>query len=291
MRGTAHFSAVLVIVALLIPTWGQDTKQDQKKDAKLDRDKKSATEKQNTTEKRNGEKKTKTAKAKNKAKSSQDESPPEEKVEYADVLAGEIRQIDPNTLREFTITVTQVDPRKVADLNIYKQQQVLRQQRQVLDIQQAGNLVDRQTAMLRFQNSEASYQLELVRRQGDLTMSQDVELRAAENIKVRTAFPPREYDDKGNMKVWKEKELKNLRKGSKLPGYPAEFGALRPKQGVVVYLAKPPPTLTKSPAKKGNRFEGIKLEAPTKTQEADPISLRPEVVMIVILQEPLPGQR
>ena len=60
--------------------------------------------------------------------------------------------------------------------------------------------------------------------------------------------------------------------GSKLPGYPAEFESLKPGQFVEIYMAK-----TKTPIR--TKGKGIKLD-----DDDDP-RMRPEVVMIVILQE------
>jgi hypothetical protein len=78
------------------------------------------------------------------------------------------------------------------------------------------------------------------------------------------------------MKRWTSKELLALKKGSKLPGYPAEYDILKPGQLVAVYLAKA------LPAPKG-KAKGLKVDDPV-----DVPGNRPEVLMIVVMQDSLP---
>src|SRR5581483_5843603 len=99
---------------------------------------------------------------------------------------------------------------------------------------------------------------------------QDLEVRAADNIKVRSLAPPVEYDDRGNLKKYTQKDLIALKGNSKLPGYHAEFEILRPGQVVDIYLARPQPATKKK-----------KL-----VDDEDPNMLqRPEVVLIVVVAE------
>ncbi len=71
------------------------------------------------------------------------------------------------------------------------------------------------------------------------THTKDVELQAAEEVKVRQAHPPESFDDKGKLKKYTAKELKELKgPDPKLPGYNAEFSDLREGQYVTVSLVK-----------------------------------------------------
>src|SRR5206468_1383639 len=51
------------------------------------------------------------------------------------------------------------------------------------------------------------------------TINQDVELQAADDIKVRIPKPPPAFDDKGRPKKYSEKELRELKGPGNLPGY------------------------------------------------------------------------
>jgi hypothetical protein len=92
-----------------------------------------------------------------------------------------------------------------------------------------------------------------------------IEVRAHETAKVRNRMPPVEYEDNGKLKVWTKKELEALKDKTGLPGYPAEFDALKPGQYVQVYMAKVAPR-----KKKGDDDDS---PPPPKT---------PEFVLIVI---------
>jgi len=107
--------------------------------------------------------------------------------------------------------------------------------------------------------------------------SQEVELSTTEDVKVRTARPPDQFDDKGRVKKLTVKELKELRGDDpRLPGYTAEFSDLRQGQVVAVTLVRkknaPPPAAR-----------------PRKSRDADVDLLAdhlPMVSTIVILREP-----
>ena len=60
------------------------------------------------------------------------------------------------------------------------------------------------------------------------------EFPSTDDAKVRLTEPPPAYDDKGNIKKRTEKELKELKGDSKLPGYPGDWNDLR--QGDMVRL-------------------------------------------------------
>jgi hypothetical protein len=126
-------------------------------------------------------------------------------------------------------------------------------------------------ALLNARNALAQAQAGLYSMQ---SVQKDYELQAAEDIKVRAANPPAQFDDKGRIKRYTAKELKELKGTDKLPGYPAEFSDLRQDQIVQVTLIK----------KKGAPRTPIK-----KGKDVDPDLLNdflPQMSMIVIVGEP-----
>jgi hypothetical protein len=239
---------ILVVLALLVPSWAQDAKDKPAKDKKeAVKDKKKSDPK---------------VKAK-------EDSEPEEKVSYAGTAIGKLKQMDANSQKDFTLTVYGKEPDPGQQQNLFNQQQSLaRLQFQLQTTRDRNTFISLQMQIAQTLSQIAQTKSKLFR-----TKEFDYELRAADNVKVRSNNPPVEYDDKGNLKRWTSKELKALKGHSKLPGYPAEYDALRPGQGIQVYLAK-------SLANKGPK--GLKTEDPPETK-------RPEVVMILILQEaPMP---
>jgi hypothetical protein len=166
---------------------------------------------------------------------------------------------------EFAIDVPVPDAKKIYDLNIWNVQQMANISRQQNPQQRAVDL--------------ARHKMEYVRRQlNDTTSLKTVEVRAAENMKVRTNYPPVQFDDQGNLKRWTNKELIALRGKSKWPGtYPGEVDILKVGQVVEVYLAKPP-----APPKGSGPKRKADLEAEL------PEGVKPEAVLIVVLQEVIP---
>lgn len=67
---------------------------------------------------------------------------------------------------------------------------------------------------------------------------QNVKVMTVDDVKVRTKNPPIAYDDKGNKKKYTTKELKELKGDSKLPGYSADFDALKTNQYVQITLVR-----------------------------------------------------
>jgi hypothetical protein len=235
---------ILVVLALLVPSWAQDAKDKPAKDKEVAKDKKKTEPKVKPKE----------------------EPADEEKVSYAGTLAGKLKQMDANSQKDFTLTVYGKEPDPGQQQALLQQQQSLaRLNFQLQTTRDRNTFISLQMQIAQTRQQIAQTQTKLFR-----TKEIDVDLRAADNIKVRANFPPTEYDDKGNLKRWTAKELKALKGKSKLPGYPAEYDALRPGQGIQVYLAKALP--------KGQP-KGLKAgDDPVETK-------RPEVVMIVIMQE------
>lgn len=67
---------------------------------------------------------------------------------------------------------------------------------------------------------------------------EEVELEAADDVKVRLSSPPPKYDDKGNPRRYTQAELRRMRDSL---GYLADFDALKSGQTVHVSLVKPRP--------------------------------------------------
>lgn len=226
----------LTIAVLVLPSFGQDEK---KKD-KDDKAKKSVF----------------ADKGKKGAEKAADK---EDKVSYGQYFSGKIKTIDANSQKNFAVEIQVPDPQKIYEFNTWKAQQLLS--------------ISRNTNPASAQQALFQYNQQMLQRQQNLSSPKDIDVQASANIKVRTNFPPEEYDDKGNLKRWTAKELQALKKGSKLPGYPAEYDVLKPGQLVAVYLAK---------THAAPKAKGLKIADPAEVAE------RPEVVMIVVLQNPLP---
>ena len=256
MKWFAGF-ALLVSLALLTlpPLPAQDAKGDDKKAEKKDGDKKADDKKADKDGDKKDEKKKGEKKKKTETKAKLD--PEEDKIlNHSILMKVKIKQMDANSGREFSVEVPMQDPEKMFAVQVWLQQQML---------QARGN-------PLRMMQIKGQYQQKLM-----TETSKDVTVKAGETMKVRTLNPPVEYDLKGNLKRYSEKDLKALRGSSKLPGFPAEMDAVRAGQYVDLYVAKSswPTTPTKGVA-----------AAKKKKVDDDDLPPRPEVLMIVIVVEP-----
>jgi hypothetical protein len=99
----------------------------------------------------------------------------------------------------------------------------------------------------------------------------DVELSAADDVMVRVAHPPATFDEKGRVKKYTKKELRELKGDSKLPGYQGEFSNLRQNQIVRIELVK--------------RREGGAVRARDADNQLAADNL-PMMKVIIVLQEP-----
>ena len=91
-------------------------------------------------------------------------------------------------------------------------------------------------------NALRSIQIEILKNQANAITYKDeaanLDFVAADDMKVRVANPPVEFDDKGKPKKYTAKELKELKGPGNYPGYPGEFENLKVGQYVSVYLPK-----------------------------------------------------
>jgi hypothetical protein len=193
----------------------------------------------------------------------------EEKVEHGPVVKTKIVSMKPDSARDFTIEVSMPDPQQMYNLQVWQAQQMA-------SIAQARDPRTYAQRMAQFQMQMAQKQA-----QGAGYTMKPIDVRASENCKVRIMYPPVVYDDGGKLKKYTKKELAELKGTSKLPGYQSDFDNLKVGQFVEVYLAKQ----HGSPKDKWAGPNG------KKKKDEDPPEpmpeMRPEVVMIVIVGEPM----
>jgi hypothetical protein len=194
----------------------------------------------------------------------------------------------PGSDRTFTVRIsfqrlqlrntTQV-PRANYGLNqslLRKQQEILRLQQQMARSRQPVN------EMRRIQQLMGQMQLEIARQQlrpqqlpyQAVTSAQEVEFQVTEDVKVRTLVLPDVFDDKGNIKKYTAKELKELKgKDSHLPGYESAVENLTPGQVVQITLAaakKPNPAAGKDKDKAKDKDADLdKDKAKDKDKDLD----------------------
>jgi hypothetical protein len=89
--------------------------------------------------------------------------------------------------------------------------------------------------MVNAQRDIAQHQLNLYKYRQE---TKDIDVSTTEDVKVRRANPPEQFDDKGQLKKYTAKELKDLRGKDKLPGYSAEFSDLGQDQYVTITLVR-----------------------------------------------------
>jgi hypothetical protein len=166
---------------------------------------------------------------------------------------------------EFAIDVPVPDPMKIYQLQMWSAQQM--------------QSIMRQTNPIQATQQMAQYQVQLAQKQAkETTTNKTLEVRTADGMKVRTYFPPVAFDDQGNIKRYTAKQLIALRGKSKWPGYyPADAEILKVGQVVDVYISKASlPMPVKGAAKKRGDLEA----------EAATAGMKPEAVLIVVVQEP-----
>ena len=180
--------------------------------------------------------------------------------------------------REFTIESKEIDPKKVHELGVWQaeQQKALANAQQ--GIARARDADERLSATQDYQRALANFNIELAIRQIVTYSPRPYEVRATEDAKVRTQFLPVMFDDRGFVKKLTEKEKKELRGNTQLPGYPSDFDAIKPGQLVEIYMVKkaPPPPKDK---------DALKKKKKTDDDPPPPAITAREFVLIVILQE------
>ena len=243
----------LAVILILLPSSpAQDAKKDvDKSDKKKDETKKDLDKKSDAKDPEKKEEKKEPEKKK---------AP--EKLVYGAKFVTRIQGFKGESNREYTIEVPELDPKKVFEL---KRWQAERSQQLAKQQFEASRQTDPNTRMAQFQQYQAAvaeFQQQSAQRSSQLTTGKRMEVRAAENAKVRVIVPPVEFDDTGKQIVWTKKLLAERKDKTGLPGYPADFDAIKQGQLVEVYMAKVAPVTKKKkgpddddpPAMKGNEF-------------------------------------
>ena len=285
MRWFAGIACLLALLIMLLPNLGAQDKKDPDKPALKADPKKDVADKKDP-EKKDVEKKDakkdedKKDDEKDKKKDSKKD---EEKLVFGQTITARLKRMDANSAHDFAIEVPQVDPMKVYQLNMWKNTEMARIM--------SGPPPRTPQAVAQRNQQMMQFQMNLTRKQNNEIYSlKEVEMRAAENCKVRAMAPPIEFDDKGRLKTYTQKELKELRGTSKLPGYPADFDRLSAGQMITVYLAKPPAKEKGEKISKGDKGdkadkgEGIAFKK-KNLDDDDALMAKPEAVMILVVQE------
>jgi hypothetical protein len=298
LRGAGILSAVLLILPLLAADDAKDAKKkdDAKPAAQADKAKPDA---------KDAKKSDKTAKKDDKDKKAEKK----EKFVWGASFTGKLKEMDANSQKEFTVEV-QIQVPNPQGIQDYINAQAGWQRHKVEIIQAQRNNPVEMARQLAQYNQDIARALPNHLANTVKSHPLDVKVRAADNIRVRTWGPPLDYDEKGNVKKYTKKELKELKGPENLPGYKAEYEALHAGQVVTVYLARKEPNPVPKSAKpltgkfdpKAGKAPAIKLDddktaaktdkagkAGIKLNQDDPQAAearRPEVVMIVIMAEP-----
>jgi hypothetical protein len=132
-----------------------------------------------------------------------------------------------------------------------------------------------QMAQARDLNTMRNLQVQMLREQANMYQvkkeSHNIDIEAGDDVQVRLQDPPVAFDEKGNVKKYTAKELKEL-KGDpklKLPGYAGDFDNLKTDQVVKVTLAK----IKETPKPRG------------KAEDKDLTDNKPVATTILILRE------
>jgi hypothetical protein len=279
------FLALLIVV---LPSFtAQDAKKDaakteqkdeaKKDDAKKDEPKKDEAKKDEPKkddakkdEKKDPEKKD------DEKKKAEPKKSEKEKINSGLVLTGvKIISANGENSRDFTIEVQEIDPKKVYDMNVWKAQQMNSLAQQQFNMQKISpkDVQGRINAQVNYNKALAQYQFDLAKR--NIYSPKNVEVKAAENAKVRIMYLPPEFDDAGAVKKFTKKEIEERKDKTGLPGFPADFDAIKSGQYIDIYLAKQAPAAKVQPKKKGPDDEDVPVAQP-----------RQEYVMIVIKSEP-----
>jgi len=271
MKLIGVFITLLAFLAFVLPSLpAQDGKKDADKTEKKDEP---AKDDKKDPEKKDSE--SKDDKKDSEKKKVEKKTP--EKLVYGTKFVTKILGLAGESNRAFNVEVHVRDPKKVFEFNSWYNQrsfELTRQQNQAL-AQTDANARFQQLAA--YQRDVAAFQIDTAKRGSNLTTPQSVEVRAAENAKVRTLFPPVEFDDLGFPKKWTKKELDERRDKTGLPGYAVDFESLKAGQYVEIYMAKVAAPMKKTPTKKKAN--------PADDDDTPAAKAGQEFVLIVIRQE------
>ena len=247
MKPFAALVLLFAVAAFLMPGSSAQDKDDAKKDV----EKKDAKDDKKGDDKKTDEKKDDTDKKA--AAKTKTIDPEEEKILKGTLppIKALIKNMDPNSAGEITVQLTFAFPAKVQAANLWRAQQ------------------------LQLKSPPYQIMMEFKKKMSEANI---IEVRAGTGMKVRTKFFPMEYDSKGNLKRPTPKEIAAMKGTSKLPGFPAQFDALKAGQIVDLYLAKVPAAPKKSAPAKDAKKKNV-------DDDIDDMALKPEVMMIVVVYE------
>lgn len=265
MKRWGQFIGLLALVVFLLPALTA-----QEKDKAKDPEKKAkAKDEKKDPDKKDADKKDPDKKGAEKDKKDPDKKEPEkkdEKVVYGQVLYGvKLSKLEGST-DGFAVDLPFPDPEKIAQVNEWKL-------RRAFEISRVADPNQRFQQMAQFQQELAGKQVYSMK---------PVDMKFAENLKVRTGFLPLVYDDEGKPKKWTPKAIAQFKGKTTLPGFPAAKEDIKLNSFVDVYLAKKSSVATsKGPPEK--KAKGKKKD----DDDLPVIQERPEAVMIVIRAEPM----
>lgn len=263
MKRIGLFIGFLALLAFSMP--GLIAQDKKKKDAEKT-DKKEDAKKDVTDEKKDPDKKEDTK------KKEKEPEPKKEKLVYGAKFFTKVVSIKPESNREFTIQVQEIDPKKVFEVNSWsntRQQQLAQWYAQ--HVLRQTDFQARARNLKQYNIDVYNYKVDLAKRSSNVYSTKNVEVFGGEKAKVRSLAPPIEFDDTGNVKKLTPKEKEALKDKTGLPGYPSDFDAIKPGHFIEIYMVKPA-------AKKE-----VKKKGP---DDDDPMPMmRHEYLMVVIQPE------
>jgi hypothetical protein len=215
-----------------------------------------------------------------KKKQDKDVGTPASKEEYAQLmkhkdLVGKIIRLDTDS-REFAILaeLKRLEPKPGAQAKLNQaqqrlQQQILREQQHLARIRNPyQQMQEYQNFLNRIQQQAGTNFNNLFK---VVTDRKEFNLQGTDKTVVRRAKLPVEYDEKGNLKEYTEKEKQEKKgKDSKLPGYQAEFGNLEVGQLVKITVSmKKPSSKDKTEAPKDKKDDTVKSKDEAKVTDKE----------------------
>lgn len=289
--------AFLLAFGLLMPVYGQNEKKDDKKvdpaaqkaDDPKGKDDKTDPKGKDDKKDPKGKDDKKDPKGKDNKK---DPKTDVKKFSYAQYFSGKISAMSEKT-GEMTVEVTQkmqVPVNNAAQLlanyqrdmvnwkndlanrqvQIFQQKNPFEKQRQIIELQKVQSNPPKYPQLYQTQDKKT-----------------DVIVRIGKEMKVRTAFPELQYDNKGNPIPLTPEKAKELQGPEGYPGFPTEFSALHTGQNVQVFVNLPKNSpASKDPKKKGPDISDIiGGGAKNKDQPEEVNPNLPEAVAIMIISE------
>ncbi len=212
-----------------------------------------------------------------------DKQPPAEKTERLVQLGTILGTLDAVNETDGEIAVRYVV--RLLEPNVAAQADYLRQAQQLAQRQQAimrnRNPAQRQQQFAQLYRDAMALQAKEANLFKIKEVQQKIVLRLEDDSKIRTAMPPEVFDDKGNIKRYTAKELKELKGASKLPGYQAERDSLEKGRAVLVQVGVKIKLRPKGKGKgKGKDKEKEAESAPDKKMPPD--SKKPLALLILV---------